>query len=224
VTAVLRGVRDQLLAQVPEGVYRDGVAAAVTSVFSVLRTRGTQLIWIGAILAVVCYLFGPGRGAVWLRRQVRRGAVAGGRATARGGRWLGANAPGWVARAPRRAAGGRPGGRRRPGVAAVVVDVAARRADSRGRVRGGGDADRPDRHPHSARPHLGTGGAHMKERYEIRIHGLIGPLLRSTFEDLACERLPAQSTIRGKLTAEELHRLLRRLDQSGIQLVYLDSC
>lgn len=97
VSAVVRGIRDQLLTQVPEGVYRDGVAAAVTSVFSVLRTRGTQLIWIGAILAVVCYLFGPGRGAVWLRRQVGRGAVAGGHATARGGRWLGTNAPGWIA-------------------------------------------------------------------------------------------------------------------------------
>jgi hypothetical protein len=97
VSAVLRGIRDQLLAQVPEGVYRDGVAAAVTSVFSLLRTRGTQLIWIGAILAVVCYLFGPGRGATWLRRQVSRGAVAGGHATAHGGRWLGTNAPGWIA-------------------------------------------------------------------------------------------------------------------------------
>jgi len=96
VTAVLRGVRDQLLAQVPEGVYRDGVAAAVTSVFSLLRTRGTQLIWIGAILAVLCYLLGPGRGATWLRRQLGRGAVATGRATARGGRWLGGNAPGWI--------------------------------------------------------------------------------------------------------------------------------
>ncbi|WP_433383905.1 hypothetical protein ACQPZX_22650 [Actinoplanes sp. CA-142083] len=97
VSAVLRGIRDQLLEQVPEGVYRDGVAAAVTSVFSLLRTRGTQLIWIGAILAVVCYLCGPGRGAVWLRRQVARGAVAAGHASARGGRWLGANAPGWIA-------------------------------------------------------------------------------------------------------------------------------
>ena len=96
VSAVLRGIRDQLLAQVPEGVYRDGVAAAVTSVFSLLRTRGTQLIWIGAILAVVCYLVGPGRGATWLRAQVKRGAVATGHATARGGRWLGGNAPGWI--------------------------------------------------------------------------------------------------------------------------------
>jgi hypothetical protein len=97
VTAVLRGVRDQLLAQVPDGVYREGVAAAVTSVFSLLRTRGTQLIWIGAILAVICYLFGPGRGATWLRAQVRRGGAATGRATARGTRWLGGNAPGWTA-------------------------------------------------------------------------------------------------------------------------------
>jgi hypothetical protein len=93
---VLRGIRDQLLHQVPEGVYRDGVAAAVTSVFSLLRTRGTQLIWIGAILAVVCYLFGPGHGATWIRAQVRRGAVATGHGTARSARWLGGNAPGWI--------------------------------------------------------------------------------------------------------------------------------
>ena len=63
----------------------------------------------------------------------------------------------------------------------------------------------------------------MMERYEIRIHGLIGPLLRSTFEGLACETLPCQSTIRGKLSVEELHRLLSRLEQSGVELVYLDS-
>ena len=97
VSAVLRGVRDQLLNQVPGGVYRDGVAAAVTSVFSLLRTRGTQLIWIGAILAVVAYLVGPGRGAVWVRRHVARGAVVTWNAGTRGGRWLGANAPGWIA-------------------------------------------------------------------------------------------------------------------------------
>jgi hypothetical protein len=96
VSAVLRAIRDQLLAQVPEGVYRDGVATAVTSIFSVLRTRGTQIIWIGAILAALCYLIGPGRGAVWLRGQVRRGAAATGRHAARGGRWLGGNAPGWI--------------------------------------------------------------------------------------------------------------------------------
>jgi hypothetical protein len=97
VTAVLRGVRDQLLAQVPEGVYRDGVAAAVTSVFSLLRTRGTQLIWIGAILAAVCYLCGPGRGAVLVRRWVTLGVVAVAVAIARGYRWVVAGAPAWIA-------------------------------------------------------------------------------------------------------------------------------
>jgi len=63
----------------------------------------------------------------------------------------------------------------------------------------------------------------MKERYEIRIHGLLGPLLRSRFQGMACETLPSQSTIRGKLSVEELHRLLTRLEQSGVELVYLDS-
>ena len=97
VSAVLRGVRDQLLQQIPEGVYRDGVAATVTSVFSLLRTRGTQLIWIGAILAVVCYLAGPGRGAVLVRRWAGRAAVFLGVAIARGYRWVVANAPAWIA-------------------------------------------------------------------------------------------------------------------------------
>jgi len=97
VSAVLRGVRDQLLQQLPEGVYRDGVAAAVTSVFSLLRTRGTQLIWIGAILAVVCYLVGPGRGAVLVRRWVGRAVVIAAVAIARGYRWVVANAPAWIA-------------------------------------------------------------------------------------------------------------------------------
>lgn len=63
----------------------------------------------------------------------------------------------------------------------------------------------------------------MKERYEIRIHGLLGPLLRSRFASLACESLPCQSTIRGRFSEEELQRLLDKLQQSGVELVYLDS-
>jgi len=63
----------------------------------------------------------------------------------------------------------------------------------------------------------------MKERYEIRIHGLLGPLLRSRFASMACETLPSQSTIRGRLSEEELQRLLDKLQQSGVELVYLDS-
>ena len=63
----------------------------------------------------------------------------------------------------------------------------------------------------------------MKERYEIRIHGLLGPLLRSRFASLAVETLPCQSTIRGRFSEEELQRLLDKLQESGVELVYLDS-
>jgi hypothetical protein len=63
----------------------------------------------------------------------------------------------------------------------------------------------------------------MMERYEIRIHGLLGPLLRSKFASMACETLPIQSTIRGRFSEEELYRLLDKLEASGVELVYLDS-
>jgi hypothetical protein len=97
VTAVLRAVRGQLLNEVQAGLYRDGVAAALTSVFGPLRTRGTQLIWIGVVLAVVMYLIGPGRGATWLRRQLGAGARAGGRGIRAGSRVVAAHGPGWTA-------------------------------------------------------------------------------------------------------------------------------
>jgi hypothetical protein len=63
----------------------------------------------------------------------------------------------------------------------------------------------------------------MKERYEIRIRGLLGPLLRARFGDLSCWTLPSQSTIRGRLSEEELQRLLDRLEESGVELVHLDT-
>jgi hypothetical protein len=77
ITALLRAVRGQILAGVPAGTYRDGVDAAMTTVFSLLRERGVQLIWIGALIAALAYLAGPGRFPVWLRGGVRRGSVAG---------------------------------------------------------------------------------------------------------------------------------------------------
>jgi hypothetical protein len=67
-TIVIRNIRTQLIEQVPGGVYRSGVDAAVQIVFVTLRERGTQLLWLGIVIAVVAYLFGPGRGAVLLRR------------------------------------------------------------------------------------------------------------------------------------------------------------
>jgi hypothetical protein len=98
VTVALRAVRQQILQNVPEGLYRDGAADVVTTVFSQLRTRGWQMIWTGALLALLMYLVGPGRGPVWLRartvavwRAIRSGAVTGGRA-------LAAHGPSWTAR------------------------------------------------------------------------------------------------------------------------------
>ncbi|GAB1693598.1 hypothetical protein [Krasilnikovia sp. M28-CT-15] len=98
VGAVIRAVRDQILNEIPAGLYRDGAAATVTTVFSQLRTRGDQIIWIGAILAVVMYLIGPGRGPTWLRHQTAVGARAVGRWARTGGRAMAARGPGFTAR------------------------------------------------------------------------------------------------------------------------------
>lgn len=98
VTASLRAVRRQLLEQVPAGTYRDGVSAALTTITGTLRERGVQLIWLGAILALVAYLVGPGRAPVWLRHQVARGARTGGRWTRDGAHVVASRGPGWTAR------------------------------------------------------------------------------------------------------------------------------
>jgi hypothetical protein len=98
VTAVLRAVRSQVLEQVPAGTYRDGVAAALTTVTSLLRDRGQQLIWIGVILALLAYLVGPGRVPVWLRAQAVRAGRGAGRWTRRAGRAAATSGPGWTAR------------------------------------------------------------------------------------------------------------------------------
>ncbi|GID30861.1 hypothetical protein [Paractinoplanes brasiliensis] len=61
----------------------------------------------------------------------------------------------------------------------------------------------------------------MRERYEIRIRGYLGPLLRTAVGKLRYRTLPYQSTIRGRLTDAGLERLLDRLDRSGIEVVCL---
>jgi hypothetical protein len=77
-TIVLRNVRSQLIDQVPGGVLRSGVDAAVQIVFVTLRERGTQLLWLGILIALVAYLAGPGRGAVAVRhRAVQAGSFLG---------------------------------------------------------------------------------------------------------------------------------------------------
>ncbi|MEU6963294.1 hypothetical protein [Streptomyces chrestomyceticus] len=97
-SAVLRAVRDQLLAQVSSGVYRDGVRNALWTVFTTLRDRGDLLLWLGVALALVMYLVGPGRLPAGLRRQTSRGARATGRFAVRAGRKVstGSGAHAWV--------------------------------------------------------------------------------------------------------------------------------
>jgi hypothetical protein len=67
-TSVIRAIRTQLIDQVPAGVMRAGVDSAVQIVFVTLRERGTQLLWLGILIALVAYLAGPGRAAVATRR------------------------------------------------------------------------------------------------------------------------------------------------------------
>jgi hypothetical protein len=73
-TSVIRAVRTQLIDQVPAGVMRAGVDAGVQIVFVTLRERGTQLLWLGILIALVAYLVGPGRVPVALRRWAVRAA------------------------------------------------------------------------------------------------------------------------------------------------------
>jgi len=67
-TSVIRTIRTQLVDQVPAGVMRAGVDAAVQIVFVTLHERGTQLLWLGIVIALAAYLAGPGRAAVAVRR------------------------------------------------------------------------------------------------------------------------------------------------------------
>ncbi|MVO88147.1 hypothetical protein GPA10_26160 [Streptomyces sp. p1417] len=97
-TSVLRGVREQILGQVMPGVYREGVRAALWTVFTTLRERGDQLLWLGAAVAAVAYLVGPGRLPVAVRAHTVRGARAAGGLASRAGRRLstGAGPLPWV--------------------------------------------------------------------------------------------------------------------------------
>jgi hypothetical protein len=70
----------------------------VTIVFSQLRTRGIQLIWLGVILAVLMYLIGPGRGPRWLRAHIAALARWIGHGLRTGTRAAVTRGPGFIAR------------------------------------------------------------------------------------------------------------------------------
>ncbi|MGH4030242.1 hypothetical protein ACQB60_15025 [Actinomycetota bacterium Odt1-20B] len=99
-STVLRAVREEVLGHVPPGVYRDGARAAMWTVFTTLRDRGDQLLWLGVGIAVLAYLVGPGRLPVALRKQAVRGAKAAGRYAGRAGERIGEGAAvrPWLAR------------------------------------------------------------------------------------------------------------------------------
>jgi dihydrodipicolinate synthase/N-acetylneuraminate lyase len=63
----------------------------------------------------------------------------------------------------------------------------------------------------------------MSDRYMIRVYGVLGPLLRITFKDMSCEARPCQSTLHGRLDEDALHQLLKRLAESGVELLYLEA-
>jgi hypothetical protein len=92
-TSLIRAIRAQLIDQVPDGVMRAGVDAGVQVVFAGLRERGTQLLWLGVVIALVAYLVGPGRGPVALRHSTVQGAQFVGQGARRYGAVAVANGP-----------------------------------------------------------------------------------------------------------------------------------
>jgi hypothetical protein len=62
----------------------------------------------------------------------------------------------------------------------------------------------------------------MNEHYEIRVGGLFGPVLRVVLADLPSRTRGPQSVIHGRLTDDDLERLLTRLDRCGLEVLRLN--
>ena len=63
----------------------------------------------------------------------------------------------------------------------------------------------------------------MEVRYRIRIMGRLGPALAASFLGMRCEQTPGRTVIRGRMSREELLRLLERMDRYGVKVTELQS-
>ena len=59
------------------------------------------------------------------------------------------------------------------------------------------------------------------EFYEIRVRGLLGPLLGASFEQMGCTVTRRPTVCHGTLSGDQLRVLLERLDQLGLDLIDL---
>jgi hypothetical protein len=63
----IRQVRDQVLTGISDPDLRGAASAAVTVLFATLREIATVIFWTAVVVALVCYLLGPGTFPRWVR-------------------------------------------------------------------------------------------------------------------------------------------------------------
>jgi hypothetical protein len=59
----------------------------------------------------------------------------------------------------------------------------------------------------------------MSDTYEIRVVGALGPAGRTAFADLAVDVEPVATVLSGTLTQDELHLVLDRIRDLGLELI-----
>ena len=69
-TFALRQIKDSTLTGISDANLRGAAATALQVLFSTLREFATLLFWAGLLVALICYLVGPGRVPRYVRRSV----------------------------------------------------------------------------------------------------------------------------------------------------------